>query len=173
MSDKNDAPVLDIARSSGVEAVFIDPNSYQSRADYCEALASELKSRDVDLVCSAGFMKILSPGFVQAFAGRILNNHPSLLPAFPGAHAVTDAIEWGVKMTGATVHFIDEETDHGPILMQEAVPVEPTDDEPTLHERIKQVERVLYPAAVRAFCEGRVSLAGRAVTIETSEGDKT
>ncbi|MFN2610233.1 MAG: phosphoribosylglycinamide formyltransferase [Actinomycetota bacterium] len=172
VSDQSEAGALQIARDGGVEALFVDPASYQSRSDYCEAVASELKSRDVQVVCSAGFMKILSPGFVKAFEGNILNNHPSLLPSFPGAHSVADALAWGVKVTGATIHLIDEETDHGPIISQFPVHIEPGDDEASLHERIKVIERVIYPQAVSAFCSGRVKVEGRLVTVEPNEGNK-
>ncbi|MGH2767676.1 MAG: phosphoribosylglycinamide formyltransferase, partial [Actinomycetota bacterium] len=114
------------------------------------------------LVCLAGFMRILSPGFIGAFRGRVLNIHPALLPAFPGAHAVADALAWGVKVTGTTVHFATEEVDKGPILMQECVPVLPADDEASLHARIKQVEHRLYPEAVREVVSGVARVEGRA-----------
>jgi phosphoribosylglycinamide formyltransferase-1 len=109
-------------------------------------------------------MRILSPDFVRAFWGRTLNVHPSLLPAFPGAHAVRDALSWGVKLTGCTVHVVDEEVDHGPILAQEAVPVLDDDDEASLHARIQEAEHRLYPLVVRRMIEGRVHIDGRRVT---------
>lgn len=135
------------------------------RVEYCRTMAEFLKDRGVDLVCAAGFMKILAEPFIKAYEGKILNTHPSLLPAFPGAHAVRDTLAYGVKVTGATIHFVDDQVDHGPILLQEAVAVLDDDDEDTLHERIKQVERRLYPEAVRAVVAGRVGLEGRRTLI--------
>jgi phosphoribosylglycinamide formyltransferase 1 len=114
-----------------------------------------------DVVCLAGFMRILGPAFVRAFPDRIVNTHPSLLPAFRGAHAVRDALAYGVRVTGCTVHLVDEEVDHGPVLFQAAVPVEPGDDEDRLHERIKREEHRLLPVAVRLLAEGRVRVEGR------------
>jgi phosphoribosylglycinamide formyltransferase-1 len=114
-----------------------------------------------DVVCLAGFMRILGPGFVRAFPDRILNTHPSLLPAFRGAHAVRDALAYGVRVTGCTVHLVDEEVDHGPVLFQAAVPVKDGDDEASLHERIKAEEHRLLPVAVRLVADGRVRTDGR------------
>jgi phosphoribosylglycinamide formyltransferase-1 len=118
------------------------------------------------MVCLAGYMRILSPPLVRAYWGRIVNVHPSLLPAFPGARAVRDALAWGVKVTGCTVHLVDEEVDHGPILAQAPVAVLPDDDEETLHARIQETEHRLYPATVRALLEDRVRLDGREAVVE-------
>lgn len=169
-SDRADATALGRARSAGVEALYIDPQDFADRAAYSQALADELTARGISLVCLAGFMKILSPEFVRPFAGRILNTHAALLPSFVGAHPVRDAIAWGVKVTGATIHVVDEQTDHGPIVLQEALVVEPGDDEASLHERIKQVERQLFPAAVRLMLSGRVEVTGRVIRIQDLEG---
>lgn len=166
VSDVPEAGVLERASRAGVEGLFVDPAPHPERASYDEALVKELESRDVGLVCLAGFMRILSPGFIRAFANRILNIHPALLPAFPGARAVRDALAWGVKVTGTTVHFADEEVDHGPIVLQECVGVLPGDDETTLHERIKKVEHRLYPEAVRIVVAGRAHVEGRKVHVE-------
>lgn len=165
LTDRAGAGVLAHAQAAGVEALFVDPAG-KDRAAYGEALAGVLAQRGVDLVCLAGFMRILPAGFIAALEGRVLNIHPALLPAFPGAHAVRDALAWGVKVTGTTVHFADEAVDHGPILAQEAVEVLPGDDEETLHERIKVVERRLYPAAVRAVLAGRARIEGRVVLLD-------
>ena len=162
-SDRADAGALDRGRRADIEALFVDPRLFGGRAEFCAGLASEIERRDISLVCLAGFMRILTGEFVRPFAGRILNTHPSLLPSFPGAHAVRDAFEWGVKVTGATIHIVDEEVDHGPIVAQEAVAVLADDDEESLHERIKQVERRIYPEAVRAILQGRVVVEGRRV----------
>lgn len=169
VSDRERAGALERARSFGVEALFVDPLAHPSREAYAEALVEELVARGVKLVCLAGFMRILPPVFVKAFEDKVLNIHPALLPSFPGAHPVRDALEWGVKVTGATVHFADEAVDQGPIILQEAVPVL-HDGEGALHERIKAVEHRLYPRAVKAVCEGRVRIEGRRVTVEEPEG---
>jgi phosphoribosylglycinamide formyltransferase-1 len=170
VSDVAAAGALAHAASYGVEGCFLDPGGHPGREAYCEALAEELRSRDVDLVCLSGFMRILSPAFIRAFPGRVLNIHPALLPAFPGAHAVRDALAWGVKVTGTTVHFADELVDHGPIVAQACVAVEPDDDEERLHERIKAVEHRLYPEVVRLVVEGRASIEGRRVNVSERTG---
>ena len=170
LTDRADAGALAHARAAGVPGVFLDPSPHPDRAAYGEALAAELRRRDVDLVCLAGFMRILSPGFIAAYEGRVLNIHPALLPAFPGAHAVRDALAWGVRVTGTTVHFADEAVDHGPIIAQEAVPVLPGDDEDRLHERIKAVEHRLYPEVVRAVVAGRAAVVGRNVVLDEMAG---
>jgi phosphoribosylglycinamide formyltransferase-1 len=161
VSDRVDAGALERARRRGVEAVHLEPGAYGSREEHDRALVETLRSRSVDLVCLAGYMRILTPVVVRAFWGRLLNVHPALLPAFPGANAVRDALAWGVKVTGATVHLVDEEVDHGPIVLQEAVPVMDGDDEDALHARIQEVEHRIYPAAVRLLLEDRLRLEGR------------
>ena len=165
VGDRADAYGLERARRAGVPAVFVDPRAHEGRDAFSDALADELRSEGVDLVCLAGFMRILTASFIKTFEDRILNIHPALLPSFPGAHAVRDALEWGAKLTGTTVHFAVEEVDHGPIVLQEAVPILPGDDEATLHERIKAVERRLYPEAIRLFAAGRLRIDGRRVEI--------
>lgn len=166
VSDKATAAALERARRAGVEALVVDPEAHPDRESFDDALAAELEVRRVDLVCLAGFMRILTPPFIRVFAGRVLNIHPALLPSFPGAHAVRDALAWGVKVTGTTVHFATEEVDAGPIVLQECVDVLPGDDEERLHERIKAVERRLYPEAVRLVVSGRTRVEGRRVQVE-------
>lgn len=161
VSDRAEAKALDRARSAGVEAVHLDPKTFDGREAHDQALVSLLQDREIDLVCLAGYMRILSPPVVRAFWGKMLNVHPALLPAFPGAHAVREALAWGAKVTGVTVHVVDEEVDHGPILAQEAVPILEDDDESSLHARIQDAEHRLYPAVVRSMLEGRVHLDGR------------
>lgn len=157
ISDRERAVALERARAAGVEALWINPKDFADREAFDRALVHELNARGVGLVCSGGFMRILSPVYVQAFAGRALNIHPSLLPAFPGMHAQRQALDHGAKVAGATVHFTDEGMDSGPIVLQAAVPVEPGDTEETLHERIKTVERQLYPATIkRILATGKV-----------------
>ena len=168
VSDRGDAKALRRAEDRGVEAVHIDPKTFASREEFDRALLEKL-SAAAEAVCLAGFVRILSPLMVRAFEGRMLNIHPSLLPSFPGAHAVRDALEWGAKVTGVTVHLVDEKVDHGPIVLQEAVPVLEDDDERSLHARIQLVEHRLYPRAVRALIGGRLRVDGR--TVFLGEGD--
>ena len=168
VSDREDSGALVRAEDAGVAAIFLDPKAHPSRADFDRALLQVLELENIDVVVLAGFMRILSGEFVRAFEGRLLNIHPALLPAFPGAHSVRDALEWGAKVTGVTVHFVDEEVDHGPIVLQEAVPIEPGDDEHSLHERIHEVEHRLYPRAVKLLGEGRVRVEGRTVRVVES-----
>src|SRR5688572_654917 len=165
LSDKEDAFGLERARRAGIPAVHVDPKAHQGREAFNDALVEALREHQIELVCLAGFMRILSPGFVRAFENRILNIHPALLPSFPGARAVSDALTWGAKVTGATVHLVDEEVDHGPIVLQEAVAIEPGDTEETLHERIKAVEHHLYPQAITLFAAGRLKIEGRTVHV--------
>jgi phosphoribosylglycinamide formyltransferase 1 len=142
------------AEARGVQTSVVEPKSFESRDLWNEALRDEVARHEPDLVVSAGFMRILAPVFVDEFAGRLINLHPSLLPSFPGAHAVRDALEAGMKVTGTTVHHIDHEVDHGAVIAQRAVAIEPNDDEDSLHERIKEVERKLLPEICRKFLEG-------------------
>jgi phosphoribosylglycinamide formyltransferase-1 len=172
ISDRERAPALEHARAAGVEAVWVNPKDFGDREAFDLALVHELHARGVGLVCHAGFMRILSPVYVRAFAGRALNVHPSLLPAFPGLHAQRQALDHGVRVSGATVHFIDEGVDTGPIVLQAAVPVDPSDTEETLSARILIQEHRLYPEAIRLFAEGRLHIQGRRVIVlpEASRG---
>ena len=171
ISDRERAVALERARAAGVEALWVNPKDFSDREAFDLALVRELLSRGVGLVCHAGFMRILSPAYVRAFAGRALNIHPSLLPAFPGLHAQRQALEHGVKVAGATVHFVDEGVDTGPIVAQAAVPVEPGDTEETLAARILVQEHRLYPEAIRLFAEGRLKIQDRRVIV-LPEGER-
>ncbi|MCU1459521.1 MAG: phosphoribosylglycinamide formyltransferase, formyltetrahydrofolate-dependent [Actinomycetia bacterium] len=154
VSDRPECGALERARAAGVPAVAVDRRAYlPDRVAFTEAVVDALRAHDVDLVAMAGFMTILEKPIFDAFPNRVVNTHPSLLPAFRGAHAVPDALAAGVKVTGCTVHIATVEVDDGPILAQEAVVVEPSDDEDALHERIKEVERRLYPAVLAALLE--------------------
>jgi phosphoribosylglycinamide formyltransferase-1 len=166
LSDRERAAALDRARAAGVEAVFVNPKDFADREAFDLALVRELEKRRVGLVCHAGFMRILSPAYVRAFAGRALNVHPSLLPSFPGLHAQRQALDGGVRIAGATVHFVDEGVDTGPIVLQASVRVEPDDTEAALSGRILAEEHRLYPEAVRLFAEGKLRIVGR--TVRTS-----
>ncbi len=151
---------LDIAAGFDVPTVLLEPSRFASRDEWSAALHDEVARFEPDLVVSAGFMRILSPVFVDAFEGRLINLHPSLLPRFPGAHAVRDALADGAAETGTTVHFIDREVDHGPIIAQERVAIEADDTEASLHERIKQKERELLPRVVRDLLQTMSSTSG-------------
>ena len=166
ISDRERAAALERARAAGVEALYVNPKDFADREAFDLALVRELTARRVGLVCTAGFMRILSVAFTRAFAGRAMNIHPSLLPAFPGLHAQRQALDHGVKIAGATVHFLDDgAVDAGPIILQSSVPVQPDDTEDTLAARILTEEHRLYPEAVRLFAEGRLTIAGRRVVV--------
>ena len=166
ISDRERAAALDRARAAGVEALFVNPKDFGDRESFDLALVRELTARCVGLVCNAGYMRILSPAYCRAFAGRAMNIHPSLLPAFPGLHAQRQALEHGAKLAGVTVHFVDDgPVDTGPIILQASVPVQPDDTEESLSARILVEEHRLYPEAVRLFAEGRLEVVGRRVII--------
>lgn len=163
LSDRKDAKALQRARDVGVKAVFLDPKPHRDRQSYDEAVLEVLKQEGIEYVALAGFMRILSPVLVRAYEGRMLNIHPSLLPAFPGGNAIGDALAYGAKVTGVTIHFVDEQVDHGPIVMQESLPILRGDDEWTLAARIHELEHRLYRRAVLAMVEARLEVRGRTV----------
>jgi phosphoribosylglycinamide formyltransferase 1 len=164
VSDRKDAPALERARRAGAKAVHLDPRAYPDRVAFDEAVADVLDHHAVELVCLAGYMRVLSGEFVRRFPGRILNVHPALLPAFPGLHAQRQALQHGVKVAGATVHFVDQGVDTGPIVLQSAVPVLDEDTEETLAARILVEEHRLYPEAIRLYAEGHLRVEGRRVS---------
>jgi phosphoribosylglycinamide formyltransferase-1 len=163
LSDVPDAGILEKARQLGLKAEFIAPGRFRTKVDdeAEQAYVKRLSEAQVDLIVLAGFMRILKGEFLRAFPNRVINIHPSLLPAFPGLEAWQQALDYGVKVTGCTVHFVDQGVDSGPILAQETVPVLAGDTAATLHERIQQAERQLYPRVVGALAEGRITLKGR------------
>jgi len=165
VSNVDKAPGLEHARRAGIPTVVCDHRG-KSREDFDAGLVAVLREHGVELVCLAGFMRLLSPLFVRAFPGRVLNVHPALLPSFPGLDAQRQAFEHGVKVSGATVHIVDEALDAGPIVAQEAVPVLTGDTADSLAERILEVEHRLYPRAVRLILEGRYRVEGRRVVVE-------
>ena len=167
ISNVGDAPGLERARKAGIPALFRDHRG-RKREDFDAELTALLREHAVDLVCLAGYMRLLSPAFISTFAGRILNVHPSLLPSFPGLEAQRQAWEHGVKVSGATVHLVDEGLDSGPIVLQEAVAVESTDSPDVLAARILEAEHRIYPRAVRAILEGRCRVEGRRAIVEGS-----
>ena len=157
---------LERARERDIATEVVGVGDFPDREAWSRRLRDVVLEREPDLVVCAGFMRILAPVFVDAFPMRLINLHPALLPAFPGAHAVRDALDFGVKVTGTTVHLIDHEVDHGPILLQEPVKVREDDTEETLHERIKVVERELLVEGCRLVLEGRVRVDGHRVRID-------
>lgn len=165
LTDKPDAYALTRAKAAGIKAVCIDRKQFDGRQPFEEALIAALDEAGVTLVVLAGFMRILTPYFVRHYAGRIMNIHPALLPSFPGAHAHRDVLAYGVKVSGCTVHFVDEGTDSGPIILQAAVPVLDDDTEETLGARVLEQEHIIYPKAIQLYCEGRLKVEGRHVRI--------
>ena len=165
VTDRPTATALDRARAAGVDAHYVNPKAYPTRGAYERALIRLCERYSVRLICLAGFMRILSPVLVGRFRGRILNIHPALLPAFPGASAVRDALAWGAKVTGVTVHVVDEEVDHGPIVLQEAVAVRTGEREARLLTRVHRVEHRLYPKAIGLVLAGRARITGRTVRL--------
>ncbi len=164
-SNVDNAPGLQSARERHLETLYLNPKLYPSREEYDKEILKEVRKREVDLICLAGYMRILTPLFCREFKHRIMNIHPALLPSFPGLHVQKKALEWGVKFSGATVHFVSEEVDMGPIILQAVVPVLQDDTEETLSERILKEEHRIYPEAVRLFFEGRLEVRGRRVFI--------
>src|SRR6201998_542166 len=160
ISNKPDAPGIVTARQRGLNALVI-PSKGKPREEHDREVVAALQPHGVDLVCLAGYMLLLSPGFVQQFPRRILNIHPSLLPAFPGLEAQEQAFAYGVKVSGCTVHFVDEELDHGAIIVQKTVPVLDSDDEHTLAARILEQEHVAYTEAIKAVLGGKFQVDGR------------
>ena len=160
LSNKEDAPGLAVAREMGILAIAI-PSAGMNRAEHDAAMISELRANRVDLVCLAGYMRIISPEFVAAFPDRILNVHPSLLPSFPGLEAQTQALEFGAKVAGCTVHFVDEHVDHGVIILQRGVAVEDDDTAETLSARILEQEHLAYPEAITRVVSGEYGVVGR------------
>lgn len=170
ISNKKDAVALERARKHGIKDLFVDPKPFagqpDSREAYDRALLAMLQQHDVELVLLAGYMKIVTAVLVNAYANRMMNIHPSLLPSFPGLDVQKKAIEWGCKLAGCTVHFVTEGVDEGPIILQAAVPVLDDDSSETLAARILVQEHKLYPRAVQLFAEGRLRVEGRRVFIE-------
>lgn len=161
ISNRADAPGLARAASAGVETLVLDHRAYPSREDYDAALVAALEARAVDVVCLAGFMRVLSPVFIRAFANRIVNIHPALLPSFPGVNAPHQAWAHGVKVTGATAHLVDDTLDGGAIVLQEAIEVLPDDTPETLAERILEIEHRIYPLAIAEVLRTGWRLEGR------------
>lgn len=171
VSNKPEAPGLEIARRRGYETIVLDQRSYADREVFDHKLAKVIDAYAPDLVALAGFMRLLGDSFVSRYEGRLINIHPSLLPAFPGLHPHRQALKEGVKVHGCTVHFVTAETDRGPIIMQAAVQVVPSDTEETLAARVLQQEHRIYPEAVRWFMEDRLKLSDNSVEVSDADFD--
>lgn len=168
ISNNPDAGALERARQAGIAVRCIDHRLFSGREAFDAALVQALREAEVDLVILAGFMRIITPVFVDAFPHRIMNIHPALLPAFPGLHVQRKALEYGVRFAGCTVHFVDTGTDTGPIIIQAVVPVHDDDSEETLSARILEQEHQIYPRAIQLFAEGRLRVEGRRVLVDRS-----
>ncbi|MBO2945680.1 phosphoribosylglycinamide formyltransferase [Paenibacillus sp. F411] len=165
VSDKPNAPVVERARNAGIEVFLFQPKDYNQREDYEREILSQLEAQGVDLIVLAGYMRLLTSVLVAPYSGRMINIHPSLLPAFAGKNAIGQALEYGVKVTGVTVHFVDGGMDTGPVIAQTALDIQPGEEEAALTERIHAAEQQLYPAVVSWFAQGRIILEGRQVTV--------
>jgi phosphoribosylglycinamide formyltransferase-1 len=163
VSNKPGVYALERAKNHGIPNYVVDHKLYQTREDFEREVIKILKEHEVELVCLAGFMRVLTPFFLRAFPGKVINIHPAILPSFPGVNAQKQAIDYGVKFSGCTVHFVDEGVDTGPIIIQAVVPVYDDDTEETLRERILKEEHRIYPMAIKLIAEGRVSVEGRKV----------
>ena len=172
LADQKDAGALRIADEYGVKGIFVDPAG-TSRQDYDKVLLDHLEHDDVDLVVLTGYMRILSKHFVEHYRHRILNIHPALLPAFRGMNAFQQALDHGVKWTGTTIHLVDEEVDHGPILYQVPVPVNENDTYESLKARVQRAEYEAYPAAIKKFIESKPKVVGRRILYECSEAEES
>lgn len=165
VSDKKDAFALERARKHNIQAVFVNPKDFPSREEHEKAVISLIDGKNIDLVCLAGYMRILTGYFVNHYKGRLMNIHPALLPSFPGTHGQRDALNYGVKVSGCTVHFVDEGTDTGPIIIQASVPVKEGDTEESLAARILGQEHKIYPEAINMFALGKLKIEGNKVKI--------
>lgn len=166
ISNKESAYALERARKAGIEAVYVNYKDYPSREDYDKRIVEIMKAKGVELVVLAGYLKWITPYFVNAFRNSILNIHPSLLPSFKGLEGIKQAFDYGVRVTGVTVHFVDETEDGGAVILQEAVQIEKSDTLETLAEKIHKVEHKLYPLAIQYFIDGKLAIDGRKVIIK-------
>ena len=163
LSNVKDAYGLERGKNHGLEVVFLDPKTFPNRANYEQKIIDLLLSKSIDLICLAGFMQILEKKFIEAFSGKIINIHPSLLPAFPGLNVQKKALEHGAKFSGCTVHFVNEEIDGGAIILQSVVPIHDEDDIESLSKRILEQEHIIYPEAIRLIIEDNIKISGRRV----------
>ena len=167
--DNPEAYAIERAKKHAIPYLFLDPRDFSSKDDFFANIADELKAKGVQLVVLAGFMRIVRKPLIDAYPHRIMNIHPALLPSFPGLHGQKQAVDYGVKISGCTVHFVDEGMDTGPVIIQAAVPVSPDDTEETLSERILRLEHRIFPEAIQLYAEGRIRIEGRVVKISGYE----
>ena len=172
LSNKADAYGLARAQNHGIRTEVLDHKAFASREAYDQAVVDLLRGRGVELVVLAGFMRLLSPVFIKAYSNRIMNIHPALLPSFPGLHVQKKALDHGVRFTGCTVHFVNEDCDEGPIIIQAAVPVFPDESEEQLAARILKQEHRIYPRAIQLYAEGRLHVVGRRVLVDRLAKDE-
>lgn len=165
VSDKKDAYALTRAAQAGIETLILDPKKFSSREEFDKEIIKHLKKHKVELVVLAGYMRLLSDHFIHEYRNRIMNIHPALLPSFKGTHGIRDALYYGVKITGATVHFVDEKLDNGPVILQKSVEVKDDDTEESLLERVHKEEHRIFPEAIRLFVQGKLKVEGRRVKI--------
>ena len=168
ISERQRAYALTRAEHAGIPTRVVKTQDFKNRVDFDAAISREIEQAGAELIVLAGFMKLFQPPFVRKYRNRILNVHPTLLPAFPGAHPVADTLAYGVKVAGVTVHFVDEGVDSGPIIAQRAVPVLDTDDEESLHARIQVEEHQLYPQVIKWYAQGQLKIEGRKVIVTAS-----
>lgn len=161
--DNPKAFALARAKKLGIKSLLIERKNFKTEEEFEAGVIRNLEKESIELICLAGFMRLISPGFVQRYRNKILNIHPALLPAFKGARSIKDALDYGVKVAGVTVHFVDEKTDHGPIILQKALEIKENDTEESLGLRIHEIEHKLYPQAIKLFVEGRLKIDGRRV----------
>jgi len=167
ITDNAEAYAIDRAKNNNIETLLLIPKNFSDKDSYYRHIANELNKRGVELVVLAGFMRVVGQPLIERFKNRIMNIHPALLPSFPGLHGQKQALEYGVKVAGCTVHFVDEGMDTGPIIIQSAVPAYEDDTEDTLSERILKEEHKIFPLAIKLFAEGRIKIKGRKVFIES------
>lgn len=163
--DNPDAYAIERAKKHSIEYLYIDPSKYSTKTAYYSEIANQLKTREVELVVLAGFMRVVQKPLLDVYPNRIMNIHPALLPSFPGLHGQRDAVDYSVRISGCTVHFVDEGVDTGPVIIQAVVAVSPDDNEDILSKRILALEHKIYPEAVRLYAEGRLKIDGRKVKI--------
>jgi phosphoribosylglycinamide formyltransferase 1 len=163
--DNPDAYAIEIAKKEQISHIVLDRKLFKCREEFENRILAALKASNPGLICLAGYMRLLSPNFVGAYKNRIINIHPALLPAFKGANGIKDALDYGVKITGVTVHFVTDDVDTGPIILQEAVAINENDTEESLRERIHEAEHRLYPEAIRLFAAGKIKINGRKVLV--------
>ena len=168
--DNPDAYAVKVAEKENIPRLVLSRKDFSSKEYFEKRIISALEEKSICLICLAGYMRLFSPGFVQKYAGRIINIHPALLPAFKGASAIEDAFDYGIRVSGVTVHFVTEDVDAGPIILQESVKIEDNDTREAFAEKIHRAEHRLYPQAIKLFIDGRLSITGRKVEITQSRG---